>query len=486
MAQRTLPAALALLKKLQTAIRRYERANVVDLLRQLIERRAPLGGQWARLSQIAASSGEIGLARAAIDLFVESSPGDPAAGFRKAELLAHIGAWSDALELLRDLPGDGPVAVDYAYLRGMAAMYCGAGGEARDWLLEAVRLRPQASGPWLSLAMLVDLAADVEVAEMIFANQRAMQTATPSDFGNYCYALGKAHADRGEHPAAFAAISHGAALIKPQIPYDRRADRLTAIDAIGGYDSAGMAALAARQSEPTGRGIIVTGLPRSGTTLVEQILTSHSQVSDGGEIYRLGLLAGDIRGRSCPALTRYVDRGHAPEAARLWRHWLDERFPEPGRVVDKTPDASRLLGIAAALLPEAPLVWLVRDPLDCAWSCFRTRFSGEAAWSHDLEDIAFHFRLERELLAVWSDLLGDRLLVVPYEKLAGTPERWIPRILAHCGLDPEPGVFAPHENPRAVTTSSAMQVRRPIDRSGIGSAEPYRAFLAPFVDAWEG
>ncbi|HSQ96686.1 MAG TPA: sulfotransferase [Croceibacterium sp.] len=140
--------------------------------------------------------------------------------------------------------------------------------------------------------------------------------------------------------------------------------------------------------------------------------------------------------------------------------------------------------MAATLLPDAPLIWLARDPLDCALSCFRTRFAGEAPWSFDLEDIAFHFRLEDELLAQWRQILGERLLVVPYESLVTDPPAWIGRILEHCGLAKEVGPFAPHEDLRPVTTSSVMQVRRPINRQGIGSAEPYREFLEPFIAAY--
>jgi hypothetical protein len=153
-------------------------------------------------------------------------------------------------------------------------------------------------------------------------------------------------------------------------------------------------------------------------------------------------------------------------------------------VVDKTFTTPRMLGVAAALLPEAPLIWLTRDPLDCAWSCFRTYFASGTPWSYDLEDLAFHFRLEDELLSRWRDILGDRLLVVRYEALAVDPEPEIRRILAHCGLPEEPQAFAPHENPRAVTTASVMQVRQPINRKGIGVAMPYREFLQPFLDAY--
>jgi hypothetical protein len=105
-------------------------------------------------------------------------------------------------------------------------------------------------------------------------------------------------------------------------------------------------------------------------------------------------------------------------------------------------------------------------------------------WSYNLKDIAFHLRLEDELLRRWKDILGERLLVLPYEKLVDQPEEWIRRLLSHCGLSEEPQVFAPHVTARTVTTSSVTQVRRPINRAGIGSAEPYREFLAPFIDAY--
>ena len=90
------------------------------------------------------------------------------------------------------------------------------------------------------------------------------------------------------------------------------------------------------------------------------------------------------------------------------------------------------------------------------------------------------------LLAQWQQILGGRLLVVPYEALIADPAPWIRRLLAHCGLAEEPGPFAPHENRRVVTTASATQVRRPINREGIGAAEPYRRFLEPFIAAYAG
>jgi hypothetical protein len=346
-------------------------------------------------------------------------------------------------------------------------------------------MRPQSGFTWFSLSMAVDFSQEPELAERLIAGAPSMEGAAAAQRVSYFYAMGKAHADRGEHALAFEAFANGARFVKTMIGYKRDDDRADAERAIDGYTADRIAAIASQQREPTGRTIFVTGLPRSGSTLVEQILTSHSAVIDGGETSRLTLLSNEVGGASWSALTDYIEASGVAPAARLWAHWQHELFPAPGLVIDKTLNSSRFLGLAAALLPEAPLIWMTRDPLDCAWSCFRTSFAGSAVpWSYDLGDIAAHFRLEDQLLAQWQQILGDRLLVLPYEALVTEPEVWIRRILAHCGLREEPQVFAPHENNRPVTTASMVQVRRPINRDGIGAAEPYREFLEPFIKAY--
>ena len=156
--------------------------------------------------------------------------------------------------------------------------------------------------------------------------------------------------------------------------------------------------------------------------------------------------------------------------AELYLHLMTERMGPAGRIVDKTIDASRCLGLIACALPDAPLIWMRRDPLDCAWSCFRTFFIHGVAWSYDLADIARHFMLEDALLAFWAERLGDRLLVVPYGELVQLPALWTRRLLDHCGLAEEAGAFEPHKTHRVVATASSLQVRRPINRDGMNVA----------------
>lgn len=481
---RNFPNVAAVVGQLQTALERHDRAKTVSAIRKLVAQRAPMGQQWQQIAQIAADNGELKLARDAIDLHVSNANGSPMAQYQKAGLLAHVGAWRDAHALMNTLPQSFPDPGSNAYSRGTSALYLGETTQARELLEKATSLRPQSGSAWLSLATLVDFAKEPELADRVIAAEREVSKATASDRGIYGYALGKVHADRGEHALAFAAFANGARQMKALVNYSRDRDSIGAEEAVNGYTAQAIARIAEQQDEPTDRSIFVMGLPRSGTTLVEQILTSHSAVSDGGEINRLGLLVKDIAGLSYEALSRYVESQSAPSIARLWHHWLADRFGDQGRIVDKTNNTSRMLGFAATLLPQAPLIWLKRDPLDCAWSCFRTCFMNNMPWSYDLADIAFHFQLEDRLLAQWESILGERLLVVPYEDLVSDPQQWIPRMLAHCGLAEEPQVFAPHESRRAVTTSSVMQVRSPINRKGIGAAEPYRQFLGAFTDAY--
>jgi hypothetical protein len=478
---------LALLEQLQPALERRDRAKLKGIIGRLIALRAPMGEQWQQLAYLAANHGELSLSRQAIDLFVEAAGGSPVARYKKAMLLAESGdlRYSDAV--LRALPEDVPSPVANAFSRGTTALLLGKTNEARHDLERVAAMQPKSGSTWLALAMAVDLADEPALADRIVAAERGMQDCIPTERAAYYYALGKVHNARGEHALAFAAIAAGSGLLKAAVAYDRDEDRAEAEEAVHGYTAEGIAAIARRQREPTSRSIFVTGLPRSGTTLVEQILTSHSAVLDGAEINRLELLGTEVGGRSYDALRGHVDANGVAYAARLWRHWLDELFPAPGRIVDKTVNTGRFLGLAAALLPDAPLIWVTRDPLDRAWSCFRTYFiRGNMPWSYDLEDIAFHFRLEDRLLPQWRQILGERLLVMPYEALVDDPAPWIRKMLAHCGLAEEPQVFAPHENRRPVSTASMMQVRRPINRQGIGSAEPYRPFLEPFVKAYYG
>ncbi|WP_419816845.1 sulfotransferase [Glacieibacterium sp.] len=480
-----LPAALPnALAQLKDALARRDRAATNRVVTSLLDGGAPLGAQWKAISQLMQVSGELTLAHRAIDAFVAASGHQPQAMYSKVVLLTQSNRLREAHDLLATLPADVPDPAGHAYVLGNAATSLGRIDDARRHLQTALRHRPGWGPAWLSLATAGDLATD-PIGNQLLADGAAAERQAPGDLARYCYALGKLHADRREYAAAFAAFSRGAKLLRSERPYSRAGNAANARAAMTGFSPTFLETARQHRATPTNRPIFVTGLPRSGTTLVEHILASHSQVLDGGELNIIQHVAVTAGGVSGDAIQQYLSGGGTLDAlADLYLHLLSERFPQPGRIVDKTIDASRYMGLIAAALPDAPLIWMRRDPLDSAWSCFRTFFIHGVAWSYSLTDIAHHFRIEDELMKFWKCILGDRLLVIPYSEMVDDPTTWTARLLSHCGLANEPAAYAPHLTERSVATASSLQVRRPINRDGLGVAGPYRAELKAFVDAY--
>ncbi|MDQ2762652.1 MAG: sulfotransferase, partial [Pseudomonadota bacterium] len=469
---------------LKAALARRDRAETNRIVTMLLDGQAPLGEQWRMISQLMQVSGEWTLAHRAIDAFVAGAANKPQALYSKVVLLTQSQRFEQAHDLLTTLPEDVPDRAGRAYVLGNTVITLGRIDEARAHLLTALKHRPGWGPAWLSLATSVNLAND-PIGDQLLAEGPIAEKQGPADFARYCYALGKLHVDRGNHADAFAAFARGAALFKAETPYNPNSNAANAKSAMTGYPDGMFAAMRKRVTIKTSRPIFVTGLPRSGTTLVEQILASHSAVSDGGEINLIQHLAVAAGGVSGEAIEQYVARyGTLDALGGLYLHLLGERFGPIGRIVDKTIDVSRCMGLIAAALPDAPLIWMRRDPLDSAWSCFRTFFIHGVAWSYGLEDIAHHFQLEDRLMAFWKERLGERLLVVPYGALIDDPATWTARLLEHCGLSDEAAAYTSHLTERRVATASSLQVRRPINRDGLGVAEPYKKFLQPFVDAY--
>ena len=465
------------------ALRSRNRAGINRNARRMLDERVPLRGEWFSVAGVLVATGEVSLAVAAAERGAEEGGSTPAVRFQLANVLAGVGRHEEAIELVSDIAPQelGPAERDH--FLGTCKLELGDFEGAREAFRRVVTNWPTAGPAWLSLSAL-PAEDDERLLEQLNAAAGAMQRARPGDVAQWHYARGNVLDRLEQTEEAFAAFEAGAELVRSARQYDLKADCNQAEAVTDGFGSDAIASISGHVGIPTGRPMFVIGLPRSGTTLVEQILVSHSDVAGGGELPFGSILEREIRGNSLGRLESYVTTNGADELARLYLHLGDERFGVQKRFVDKSVDNSRLLGILASVLPEAPIIWMRRDPLDCAWSCFRTFFSEGVEWSWSLRDIAAHFRAEDRLYQHWRDMLGDRLLTVSYEELASDPEPQISRILSHVGLDAEAAPAAAHETTRPVMTASVAQVRKPIYRSSIGSAARYRAHLQPFLEAY--
>lgn len=477
--------AEALIHQLSDALRRNSRANSAEVVRNIIRVKPPLGARWKSMAAIAKKNGEVDDAIMAMTYYCETAGSAPAIQFEMAALLAQLGRLGEAERIMATLPAETPTAADYYYSSGTLALNLGKVDGARHMLREACKAAPASGQSWLALAM----AGQMEAADLDALMAAKSDVAQTDQLENsaYHYALGKAFDQTGDFDSAFRCFSDGAQAMQGVRQYDFEADKADAANAAAGWQS--VAHLLPAQENTgmsnTSNPIFVTGLPRSGTTLVEQILSSHSEVAGGEELGLMQIVTQDT-GKTASDFSNFISRGGSPAAlADIYRHLLRQRATGSGRFVDKSLNTSRFTGLIASIFPDAPIIWLRRDPLDCAWSAYRTWFLRGLEWSWSLSDIANHFAIEDALFTHWSNFLGERMLVVDYATLVQNPEDQIKRISNFCGLEVQSAQMRPHETDRPIKTASVMQVRQPIHTGAIGNSEAYHKYMAPFVAAYE-
>lgn len=466
------------------ALKRFDRRSAAALIREDMRINAAPGDRWRSISKLCDTIGEIDLAVEAARRYAATQPRTLDRVLHYWGELAAYGRAKEALAEADRLPESARAHPGILHFRGTIASQEGDFARAQELYRKALALAPLAPQTWFALAMIKTFKEGDPDLSTMEGYRAQMAKAEPSIHARFLYALGKARHDIGDYGGAFEAYTAGAELRRREEPFDiaksaRFADRL-----IDDFTPEALQSLTPSGCDSE-RAIFVNGLPRSGTTLVEQILTSHSAVTDGAEInlLRAALIpAGDYSFSGAVAMQRRAEGSADPwgELARDYLAMLDARFGPEGRIVDKTLNHSHFVGLLLHVLPRAKIIWLRRNPEDSALSCFRSFFTQPMAWCWSLEDIAHHFRTEDRLYRHWTERFPDRILTVPYESLASEPQEWIPRILSHAGLTPEPQVFEPHKQKRTVRTASVAQVRNPISTARIGAASAYDQQMEAF------
>jgi len=301
------------------------------------------------------------------------------------------------------------------------------------------------------------------------------------------FALGKGHEDRGEYAESFAHYREGNDLKRAQTRYS--ADAMTA--ELARQREACTADLFARH-EGDGHSapdpIFILGLPRAGSTLLEQILASHSQIDGTLELPNILSLAHRLRGRKASA-SRYPDILHdltAEQLAKFGEQYIaDTRIHRQGApfFIDKMPNNFRHIGLIHLILPNATIIDARREPMDCCFSGFKQLFAEGQEFTYGLEEIGRYYADYVDLMQHWDEVLPGRVLRVSHEDVLDDLEGQTRRMLDHIGLPFEEQCLAFHETKRAVRTASSEQVRQPITRAGQGAWRPYEEWLDPLKAA---
>jgi hypothetical protein len=233
--------------------------------------------------------------------------------------------------------------------------------------------------------------------------------------------------------------------------------------------------------------IFVLGMPRSGTTLVEQILASHARVHGAGELKALNDVVDTVHGPDgavlpFPDFVRALDAASIRAIGTGYLAQLQKLAPASPHITDKMPSNYYFVGLIHLALPNARIIHTVRDPIDTCMSCFSKLFTAEQSHTYDLGELGRYYRGYQKLMAHWHRVLPvGRILDVRYEDVVADLEGQARQIIAHCGLEWDPRCLAFHETERPVRTASATQVRKPIYRSAIGRWRVYEEFLDPLL-----
>ncbi len=302
------------------------------------------------------------------------------------------------------------------------------------------------------------------------------------DHGAFEFAQFKVLEDLGRYDEAFDALARGNAVMYGRQRHDIERERrlFDALIERTPREFLDRAGAAVEGPMP----IFVVGLPRSGTTLLDRILDNHSQVTSTGErsdFPRQLRWAADRHGNEIVD-EAVLERLHDIDYAELGRRYLAQtQWRANGKrfFVDKLPPNYMLVGMIHRALPQAPILHMVRDPMDVCFSNYKALFGDSYAYSYDLDALAAHYRNYRRLMDHWHTALPGRVLDVRYNDLVAEPEAAAARILSHCGLPIEHGTTDLTRNTSATDTLSSAQVREPIHARTIGEWRRYERQLAP-------
>ncbi len=416
---------------------------------------------------------------------LQAAPSDPDARFLRATILAGLGRHEEAVPIFRELLAETPQRNHLRIVLGHSLQALGRTDEAVATYQDATSGGADIGDAYWSLANLKTYRfGDREIERM-----RALEALPPPglpDRAHLCFALGKALEDRADFGASWALYQRGNALMRAKSGYRPEAMEDNARRLIETCSEAFFAArsgVGATDRDP----IFIVGLPRSGSTLLEQILASHPDVDGTQELHDIPRIVSELR-ESERGAAGYPDL--LPDLdpllfERLGRRYLDEtRVYRRGRprFIDKMPNNFRHVGLIHLMLPNATIIDIRREPMACCVSNLKQLFARGQEFCYGIEEVARYYRTYLELMRHWNRVLPGRVLRLSYEDLVEDLDASVRRILAHCGLAFDPVCLDFHRSRRAINTPSSEQVRQPLFRDGLSHWRHYAPWLDPLKE----
>jgi tetratricopeptide (TPR) repeat protein len=474
-------AAIRMLAEVAARIGRY--ADAENLLARCLELAPGFAAARHNYAMVLHRQNKPEAALAQVEKLLAEEPRNPGYRNLKAAILGRIGEYAASIEQYRDVLADYPNQAKVWMSLGHSLKTAGRNAESIEAYTQSIGKAAHLGEAWWSLANLKTFRFSPEQVDAMRA-QLAGDRLSPEDRFHFEFSLGKALEDAGDYAGSFAHYHEGNRLRRAMIRYDADENHAHVERSKRFFTREFFAARAGWGCEASDP-IFVIGLPRSGSTLIEQILASHSQVEGTMELPDVAMLARVVGTRTTrpgsAAYPRALEKFNAEELRGLGERYLSQtriqrKTPAPF-FIDKMPNNFAHTGFIHLMLPKAKIIDARRHPLGCCFSGFKQHFARGQNFSYDLTDIGRYYRDYVELMAHFDEVLPGRVHRVFYENMVEDTEAEVRRLLDYCGLEFEPGVLRFHENQRAVRTASSEQVRRPIFREGMDQWRHYEPHL---------
>ena len=473
----------------QVAARIGRSQDAENLLKRCVEL-AP-GFRMARqnYAMILHRQNKWGQALQEVDHLLVDEPSNPGLRNLKAAVLGRIGEYEPSIDLYRAVLRDYPRQPKVWMSLGHALKTANHNAESIEAYRRCIELAPHLGEVWWSLANLKTFRFSPEDIAAMRA-QLEREDLVNDDRFHFHFSLGKAYEDIEDYQRSFEHYALGNALRRKLIRYDAEDNAEHVARSKKLFTREFFAARAGWGCESPDP-IFIVGLPRAGSTLVEQILASHSSVEGTQELPDVTMIARMIANRTSradgSAYPRALEKYSAEELRALGERYLEhtriQRKTTRPFFIDKMPNNFAHAGLIHLMLPNAKIIDARRHPLGCCFSCFKQHFARGQSFTYELDEIGHYYRDYVELMAHFDAVLPGRVHRVFYESMVENTEAEVRRLLDYCGLPFEPDVLRFHENQRAVRTASSEQVRKPIFREGLDQWRNFDPWLDPLKSA---
>jgi tetratricopeptide (TPR) repeat protein len=456
---------------------RYAEAD--QQFRRAIQLKGTLAEAHCNLGSLLRSLGQIRESEQPLRRALKLKPALIDAQISLATTLSMLGRTSEARGLLEKALRAAPRQVQALTSLGQLNALEGRFPEAEELFKRALEIDPKTPVVWVGLAGVRKLTS-ADRAWLRGAQASADSGLAPLNEASIRYAIAKYYDQTGDFAQAFRSVERAKQLVRSAAVSYSRDDRTRVVDALVRTYTRDVLASVKRGAGDSALPIFVTGMPRSGTSLVEQIIASHPAASGAGEVQFWG---NAISRQANTLLQAPPDEAAREKLAQSYLRVLAAHSGDATRVVDKLPFNCEYLGLIYLALPNARFIYLRRDPIDTCVSCYFQDFPPALNFTLDLSDLAHFYTHHHRLMEHWrSALPPGALLDVPYEGLIADQEAWTRRILEFIGLPWNERCLSFHSTDRSVLTASYWQVRQKLYNSSVGRWRNYQKFIRPLLE----